>query len=78
MASRSAIACSSALPGAFTCWSAAAVSSTAVFRVSVAKSLLHGLRLLLGELAQAAHQVFGISPEWKAKSAASLHRGQPS
>src|SRR5919201_573784 len=36
MASRRAIACSSGPPVALTCWSAAAVSSTAVLRVSVA------------------------------------------
>src|ERR1044072_8936254 len=43
-------------------------------RELLALSLLHRLRLLLGELAQAAHQILGISAERKAKPAASFHR----
>ena len=38
MASRSAIVCSSEPPGASICWSAAAVSETAVFKVKKSQS----------------------------------------
>ena len=71
IASRSAIACSSTPPVGWTCASAAAVSSTAVFerqrRELLALRLLHALGLLLGELAQAAQELLGIAAERETK-----------
>src|SRR5581483_7085427 len=45
-------------------------------RELLALRLLHRLRLLLGELAQAAEQVLGVAAEREAEAAASFHAGR--
>ena len=72
IASRSAIACSSAAPWGFSCESAAPVSSTAVFKRQcgelLALRLVHGLGLLLGELAEPSQELLGVTAERKSEA----------
>ena len=81
IASRSATACSSTPPCAWICESAADGQLDGGVerqrRELLALRLLHGLGLLLRELAQAAHEVLGVAPERKSE-AASFHRSQAS
>ena len=77
MASRSAIACSSGPPWTLICCSAAAVSDTAVFSVSVANcsrcASCTDSAWLRGELLQALDQFVGVAPERKAHASAFTH-----
>ena len=78
IASRSAIACSSTPPCGWICASAAEVSSTAVLSVSVANcsrcASCTRLGLLLGELAQAAHQLLGVAAERESEASPSMRK----
>ena len=82
MASRSAIACSSTVPVA-SIWPSAADGQVdggveRERRELLALGVGNGLRLSLGELAQAAQEILGIATERKPEAAASFHAAQRS